>query len=183
MAEEKTPLLRAVRRLWNLAGPLLLGLLLAWLMSTVAIAREATPSAADPALEARVMALADELRCLVCQNETIAGSSAELAVDLRNQIRVQLTQGRSRDDILNYMTTRYGDFVLYKPPLRAGTVLLWLGPFVLLLVGAVLLWRQLRQQATEAGSPTGSGAQFKPSVALTDAERQRARQLLEGRSS
>lgn len=141
-------------------------LLLLALLSSLNHAREATPVAADPALEARVMALAEELRCLVCQNETIAGSNAELAVDLRNQIRVQLTQGRSRDDILNYMTTRYGEFVLYKPPLRAGTVLLWLGPFGLLLLGAVLLWRQLRQQARAAG--------------LTDAERQRARQLLEG---
>lgn len=178
---EATPLLRVWRRLWSLAGPLMLGMLLAWLMSTVAIAREATPSAADPALEARVMALAEELRCLVCQNETIAGSNAELAVDLRNQIRVQLTQGRSRDDILNYMTTRYGEFVLYKPPLRAGTVLLWLGPFVLLLLGAVMLWRQLRQQAAGLGSPSSTPSESRPTAALTDAERQRARQLLEGR--
>ncbi|MDP3520779.1 MAG: cytochrome c-type biogenesis protein CcmH [Hydrogenophaga sp.] len=141
------------------------------LACTAAPAREATPLAADPALEARVMALADELRCLVCQNETIAASNAELAVDLRQQIRQQLTQGRSPEDILSYMTARYGDFVRYKPPLRAGTVLLWLGPFLLLLLGAVLLWRQLRQQH-RTHTP----------AALSDAERQRAQQLLEGRS-
>lgn len=151
-------------RWWRGGAALLLTLLFG-----VAMAREATPSAADPALEARVMALAEELRCLVCQNETIAASNAELAVDLRQQIRQQLTQGRSPDDIMGYMTARYGDFVRYKPPLRAGTVLLWLGPFVLLLLGGVLLWRQLRQQHG-ASDPTG----------LSEADRQRAQQLLEG---
>lgn len=161
MAEHSTP-----RWTWRAAAALLLSVL-----CLAASAREATPLAADPALEARVMALADELRCLVCQNETIAASNAELAVDLRQQIRAQLTQGRSPEDILSYMTARYGDFVRYKPPLRAGTVLLWLGPFLLLLLGAVLLWRQLRQQHRVA-TP----------AALSDAERQRAQQLLEGRS-
>ena len=144
------------------------------LACTAAPAREAAPTAADPALEARVMAVADELRCLVCQNETIAASSAELAVDLRQQIRVQLTQGRSRTEILDYMTARYGDFVRYKPPLNAGTVLLWLGPFVLLLLGGLLLWRQLRQQAHATASCAA------PAARLTDAERQRAQHLLEG---
>jgi cytochrome c-type biogenesis protein CcmH len=156
----------SLRWTWRAAASLLLSFL-----CLAASAREATPLAADPALEARVMALADELRCLVCQNETIAASNAELAVDLRQQIRAQLTQGRSPEDILSYMTARYGDFVRYKPPLRAGTVLLWLGPFLLLLLGAVLLWRQLRQQH-RAATP----------AALSDAERQRAQQLLEGRS-
>ena len=151
-------------RWWRGGAALLLTLLLG-----VAMAREATPSAADPALEARVMALAEELRCLVCQNETIAASNAELAVDLRRQIRQQLTQGRSPEEIMGYMTARYGDFVRYKPPLRAGTALLWLGPFGLLLLGGVLLWRQLRQQHG-ASHPTG----------LSEADRQRAQKLLEG---
>ena len=101
-----------------------------------AAARDAAPVAADPALEARVMALAVELRCLVCQNQTIADSHADLAVDLRNQIRSMLVAGQSADQIRAYMTDRYGDFVLYKPPLKPTTMLLWAGP-ALLLVGAL----------------------------------------------
>ena len=143
------------------------------LACSVAPAREAAPLVADPALEARVLAVAEELRCLVCQNETIAASNAELAVDLRAQIRQQLAQGRSREDILDYMSARYGDFVRYRPPLTAGTVALWAGPFVLLLLGAVALWRQLRGLKRDAAPSNGP--------ALTEAERQRSRALLEGR--
>jgi len=101
----------------------------------------------DPVLEARVLAVAEELRCLVCQNETVAASQAELAIDLRDQIRRQLAEGRTEADIQRFMVERYGDFVLYRPPLKASTVLLWVGPFVLLLVGLLALWRQLRRQA------------------------------------
>ena len=97
---------------------------------------EAPPVAADPALEARVMAVATELRCLVCQNQTIADSHADLAVDLRRQIREMLGNGDSERQVLDYMTARYGDFVLYRPPWKASTALLWLGP-VLLLAGAL----------------------------------------------
>jgi cytochrome c-type biogenesis protein CcmH len=89
----------------------------------------------DPRVEQRLKGLAEELRCLVCQNQTIADSNAPLALDLRNQIRVQIAQGRSDDDIRGYMVDRYGDFVLYRPPFRATTVLLWVGPFVLVGVG------------------------------------------------
>jgi cytochrome c-type biogenesis protein CcmH len=89
----------------------------------------------DPATEGRLKALAEELRCLVCQNQTIADSSAPLALDLRNQIRTQISQGRSDTQIRDYMVERYGDFVLYRPPLRATTVLLWVGPFALLAFG------------------------------------------------
>jgi cytochrome c-type biogenesis protein CcmH len=113
--------------------------------------RVAPPSAADPALEARVMAIAEELRCLVCQNETVAASHAELAVDLRGQIREQLGSGRSQAEILAFMQQRYGDFVLYRPPLKAGTVLLWLGPFALLALGGALLVRHLRRRTVPAG--------------------------------
>ena len=118
-------------------------LLLACCLST-ALAKEASDLAADPALEARVMALGSELRCLVCQNQTIADSHAELAVDLRNQIRTQLQQGRSEDQIRDYMTARYGDFVLYKPPLKPVTALLWVGPPVLLLLALLGLFLMLR---------------------------------------
>ena len=93
---------------------------------------EAPPASADPALEARMMAVATELRCLVCQNQTIADLHAGLAVDLRQQIREQLAKGRSEREILDYMSARYGDFVLYRPPFRPGTALLWLGPFALM---------------------------------------------------
>jgi len=86
----------------------------------------------DPATEERLKALAEELRCLVCQNQTIADSHAPLALDLRNQIRTQIAEGRSDEQIRGYMVERYGDFVLYRPPLKATTVLLWVGPFALL---------------------------------------------------
>lgn len=132
-----------------------------------AAGRPATPMAADPALEARVMAIAEELRCLVCQNETIAASHAALAVDLRQQIRLQLGQGRSRQEILDFMVARYGDFVLFRPPLKASTVLLWAGPFALLLLAGGVLWRQAAARRWPA-----------PPTALSDEALRRARRLL-----
>jgi len=119
----------------------------------------------DPGLERRVTSLAHELRCLVCQNQTIADSNAPLAQDLRNQIREQLKAGKSERDVIDFMVARYGDFVLYRPPFKAATVALWTGPFVLLLVGAWLLVRRVRKKA--------------PPPELTEAERRRAAQLLE----
>jgi cytochrome c-type biogenesis protein CcmH len=92
----------------------------------------------DMRIETRLKSLAEELRCLVCQNQTIADSTAPLALDLRNQIREQIAQGRSDDQIRGYMVERYGDFVLYRPPLKASTVLLWIGPFALLAIGAAI---------------------------------------------
>jgi len=93
----------------------------------------------DPAVEARLKALGEELRCLVCQNQTIADSAAPLAIDLRNQIREQVRAGRSDDQIRDYMVARYGDFVLYRPPLKGTTLLLWIGPFALLLAGIAIV--------------------------------------------
>jgi cytochrome c-type biogenesis protein CcmH len=89
----------------------------------------------DPILEKRVMALAEELRCLVCQNQTLADSHAALAVDLKNRIRELLREGKTEREVLDFMVQRYGDFVLYRPPLRAATALLWGGPFILLALG------------------------------------------------
>jgi cytochrome c-type biogenesis protein CcmH len=109
-------------------------------------AREAAPATADPVLEARVMRIANELRCLVCQNETIAASHADLAVDLRNQVREMLRQGKSEREIFAYMTARYGDFVLYRPPLKETTALLWFGPALLLGGGLVGLWLMLKRR-------------------------------------
>lgn len=130
----------------------------------------AAPLAADPALEARVYAVAEELRCLVCQNETIAASQADLAVDLRKQIRQKLAAGQSEREILDFMTARYGDFVLYRPPLKATTVLLWAGPFVLLGVVAFALLRRLRTRAARAAAAN----------TLSADEHARARALLNG---
>ncbi|MBL8383320.1 MAG: cytochrome c-type biogenesis protein CcmH [Burkholderiales bacterium] len=112
---------------------------------------------ADPALEKRVMRLSEELRCLVCQNQTIADSNADLAVDLRNQVREQLRQGKSEDDVRRFMVARYGDFVLYRPPLKAATLLLWFGPPALLAVGLAVLFVTLRRRRALAGADEEGG--------------------------
>lgn len=123
-------------------------------------------AADDAALDNRVKQLSHELRCLVCQNQTLADSNAPLAVDLRNQIREQLKGGASERDVIDFMVARYGDFVLYRPPFKAGTALLWVGPFLLLLAGAGLLARRiLRRQP--------------PAPQLSQADRARAAKLLE----
>jgi cytochrome c-type biogenesis protein CcmH len=105
-------------------------------------------TAADPALEARMLAITGELRCLVCQNQTIADSHADLAVDLRQEVREMLKRGQTDDQIRRYMTDRYGDFILYRPPLKATTAVLWLGPALLLAIAlaalAVVLSRRAR---------------------------------------
>ena len=130
--------------------------------------KEAAPAAADPLLEQRVMAIAAELRCLVCQNQTIADSNAELAADLRNQVREKIRQGQSDGEILDFMVARYGDFVLYRPPFKATTLLLWLGPLLLLAAGLAILFRRLARPRPAGG------------VEITASERERARQLLAG---
>lgn len=106
------------------------------LCAAVAHAGEAAPLAADVAVEKRMVAISDELRCLVCQNESLSGSHAELAQDLRREIRSLIKQGKTDAEIMDFMVSRYGDFVRYRPPLKATTYLLWFGPF-LLLVGAI----------------------------------------------
>jgi cytochrome c-type biogenesis protein CcmH len=113
-------------------------------------AKEAPPQAADPALEARMLRIAAELRCLVCQNQTIADSDASLAVDLRREARALLKQGKSDAEVVEYMTARYGDFVLYRPPLRATTFLLWFGPALMLVGGAAVLVVVLRRRSRMA---------------------------------
>jgi len=117
-------------------------------------------------LDKRVMTLANELRCMVCQNQTLADSNAELAVDMRNRIREELQAGRSEEEVVDLLVSRYGDFVLYRPPLKATTVLLWTGPFLLLVLGAWILVRRVRRE--------------RPAPAeLTPAERERAARLLD----
>ncbi|HEY6229647.1 MAG TPA: cytochrome c-type biogenesis protein [Pyrinomonadaceae bacterium] len=114
--------------------------------TVLAFAKEAQPSAADPVLEERVMKLSKELRCLVCQNETLADSRADLAEDLRGQIREQMKAGKSDKEIVSYLTDRYGKFILYNPPVDPTTYLLWFGPFVLLLAGLTILFRHLKHR-------------------------------------
>jgi cytochrome c-type biogenesis protein CcmH len=120
------------------------------LLSLAVGAREAQPMADDPVLEAQLLHIAEELRCLVCQNETIAASNADLAVDLRKQIRLQLQQGRTQEQILDFMVQRYGDFVLYRPPLKGSTWLLWGGPFVLLVAALAALALNIRRRRGKA---------------------------------
>jgi cytochrome c-type biogenesis protein CcmH len=120
-------------------------------------AKEAAPLDADPALEARVMAIAEELRCLVCQNETLAASQADLAVDLRKQIRLQLKQGRSQPQIIDFMTARYGEFVRYRPAFGPMTALLWAGPFVLLVVAGFVLRRNVAVLRARRGAVVAAG--------------------------
>jgi cytochrome c-type biogenesis protein CcmH len=131
----------------------LLAFLLMSFTLSLSHAKDAIPAAEDPVLERRVLALADELRCLVCQNQTLADSHAALAIDLKNRIREQLSAGRSDRQVLDFMVERYGDFVLYRPPLRASTALLWAGPFILLalaLGGLALFLRKTKSMETPA---------------------------------
>ena len=109
------------------------------------VAKEAQPNE-DPKIEQRMKALTEQLRCLVCQNETLADSRADLAEDLRRQIREQMKAGKSDQEILAFLTQRYGDFVLYNPPVKSTTYLLWFGPFVLLIAGASVLYGYLKHR-------------------------------------
>jgi cytochrome c-type biogenesis protein CcmH len=130
----------AYRRFLVVAATLLV------MLAGFAHAQSAEVPNADPKTESRLKVLAEELRCLVCQNQTIADSNAPLAVDLRGQIRTQIGQGKSDDQIRDYMVQRYGDFVLYRPPFKATTVLLWVGPFALVLVGFAIFAVMVRRQ-------------------------------------
>ncbi|MCZ4314416.1 cytochrome c-type biogenesis protein CcmH [Comamonadaceae bacterium G21597-S1] len=138
------------------------------LLALVAHGKEAQPLSDDPQLEARVLTIAEELRCLVCQNETIAASQADLAVDLRKQIRLKLQAGQSQREILDFMVERYGDFVLYRPPFKARTLLLWLGPFLLLVIAAVVMAVNVRRRRRTAMAQDWSEAQQRRARALLD---------------
>lgn len=144
-----------------------LPLLLVASLPGLGLAKEAQPASDDPVLEERVMNLSKELRCLVCQNETLADSRADLAEDLRNQIREQMKAGKSDKEIVGYLTQRYGKFILYNPPVDPTTYLLWFGPFVLLLAGLFLLFRFVKQRR-----------ELITDQPLSSDERQRAEELL-----
>ena len=146
---------------------LLLPLVLLSLLAPFAIAKDAQPASDDPALEQRLTRLSQELRCLVCQNETLADSRADLAEDLRREIREQMRAGKSDKEIIDFLTARYGQFILYKPQVTPTTYLLWFGPFVLLLLGLLVLFRYIKQRR-----------EMIPEKPLTAEERRRAEELL-----
>ena len=116
------------------------------LIPMMAIAGVARDRAEDPILEKRMIVLAEKLRCLVCQNESLASSHSDLAEDLRREVREQMNKGMSDDEIIDYLVERYGDFVLYDPRVKSTTLLLWFGPFLLLGGGGVMLFYQLRKR-------------------------------------
>jgi cytochrome c-type biogenesis protein CcmH len=137
----------------------------------------ATAASGDDALDARLKALETQLRCLVCQNETLADSAAPLAEDLRNEVRELALAGKSDDDIRAYLVARYGDFVLYKPPVKPVTYLLWFGPFLLLIGGALAWWLLLRRRARmQAADADGANEPTTPDASVEVA---RARELLQ----
>ena len=126
------------------------GVMVVVLATTACVAASAqTQPETDPRIEQGVQRLAEQLRCLVCQNQTLADSHAPLAVDLKNQVRELLRAGRADDEVIAYMTQRYGDFVLYRPPFKATTALLWLGPVLMAALGVAFGWRAVRRQARE----------------------------------
>jgi cytochrome c-type biogenesis protein CcmH len=149
-----------------------LALIILWCCASGLIAKEAQPSAADPVLEERVMKLSRELRCLVCQNETLADSRADLAEDLRTQIREQMKAGKSDKEIVDYLTTRYGKFILCNPPVDPTTYLLWFGPFILLLGGLFLLFRYVKQRSGQiAEAPLSAEERIQAEALLASEDR------------
>lgn len=133
-------------------------------------AGDAVPVGEDPVIEARMVKLAEDLRCLVCQNESLAGSHAELAEDLRREIRDQMKQGKNDQEVITYLTDRYGDFVLYRPPFRSYTLLLWLGPVLFLGIGGLVWYVTLRRRRL-----------LRPTAQVSDAELKQAADLLDGK--
>ena len=143
-----------------------LTLLLALQCALPAFANEAQPLAEDPVVEKRLVGISAELRCLVCQNESLAGSRADLALDLRREIRTLIKDGKTDAEITDFMVSRYGDFVLYRPPVNRVTWLLWFGPFVLLIGAVVVLVRMVRQSQNSKQPKGLDAAQRAKALAL-----------------
>jgi cytochrome c-type biogenesis protein CcmH len=152
----------------RLLSTLLACLFGALLLQAHVAAKEAEP-VGDPAVEKRLSTLAEELRCLVCQNQTLADSHAELAADLRNEIRELIRQGQTDEQIKQYLVARYGDFVLYRPPLKTTTTLLWFGPGLLMVAGLVALFVTLkRRRALIAEAPLSASDEQRAQHLLND---------------
>ncbi len=143
--------------------------LLALFACAAVLAKEAAPLAEDEAVEKRMVTITQDLRCLVCQNESLAASQADLAQDLRKEVRELVKKNMSDQEIKDYLVSRYGDFVLYKPPVKATTWALWVGPFVLLVAGVAALVLYLRRRGQRADAESH----------LSDEERKRAEALLQ----
>jgi cytochrome c-type biogenesis protein CcmH len=144
----------------------------ALLCSISVSAKDAAPLADNPVIEQRLIVISEEMRCLVCQNESLAGSRSDLANDLRREIRILITEGKTDEQIRNFMVERYGDFVLYRPPVKPITWLLWIGPFVILLAGIIGLMVYLHRRN-----------QAMPSTTLTEADNRRIDALLQDAKS
>jgi len=142
------------------------------LCSISASAKDAAPLADDPITEQRLIVISEEMRCLVCQNESLAGSRSDLANDLRREIRILINEGKTDEQIRNFMVERYGDFVLYRPPVKPITWLLWIGPFVILLAGIIGLLVYLRRRNKAV-----------PSTTLSEADNRRIDALLQDAKS
>jgi cytochrome c-type biogenesis protein CcmH len=150
----------------------LIALLFALQAATWVHANEATPLAEDPVVEQRLVSIAEELRCLVCQNESLAGSRADLAQDLRREVRTLIKSGKSDAEIKEFLVTRYGDFVLYRPPVKPTTWLLWFGPLLLLLGAAWVLVSIIRRSQKQKDGPV-----------LDDTQRAKAQAILKETNS
>jgi cytochrome c-type biogenesis protein CcmH len=149
----------------------LLYLLLCWQLVSIVHANEAAALADDPVVEARLVIIAEDLRCLVCQNESLAGSRAELANDLRREVRTLIKSGKSDDEIKEFLVSRYGDFVLYKPPVKPTTWLLWFGPLLLVLGAFWILIYTIRQsQKNTPAKPLDSDQRNKAQALLQETE-------------
>lgn len=146
---------------------LFFAMLAALCLAQPVLAKEAAPLADDPAVEKRMIEISEELRCLVCQNESLAGSQADLAKDLREEVRGLIKSGKSDAEVKDFLVSRYGDFVLYRPQVKPITYALWAGPFVLLLIGIIVLVSFLRKRSKQVDEQP-----------LSEADRQRAEALL-----
>lgn len=147
-------------------GKQLILLLIFVLLSPLNWAKEAMPVAEDLVLERRMIELSEDLRCLVCQNESLAGSRADFANDLRREIREQMQANKSDKEIVDFLVARYGDFVLYRPPVKPTTYLLWAGPFVFLLAGAGILFFYLKRRRKQIEAPPLTEEQHRHAEAL-----------------
>ena len=134
------------------------------------VAKEAAPLAEDPAIEARLMTMAEELRCLVCQNQSLAASDSDFAHDVRREIRTMMKEGKTDQEIKDFLVQRFGDFILFRPPVKGETFLLWFGPLILLVIGAATLVMVLRRRNRLAATEQ----------AISEEDHRRAESLLQG---
>jgi cytochrome c-type biogenesis protein CcmH len=142
--------------------------ILALFAASTGAAKEATPMADDPVLEKRLMEMSAELRCLVCQNQSLADSDAPLAVDLRNEIRILMQDGQEDHEIIQYLVARYGDFVRFRPPFKSTTTLLWFGPPILIVLAGATWFAALRRRQTPPTTSLSSDEQTRLDHVLRD---------------